>query len=429
MEFFALSGLLNGLAAIGLASFVYFRSPSDPRHWTFGLVGISTAVWSLGYFAWQMASTDVLALLFLRVLMAGAIFIPITFFHHVAHLLKSAETHAKFITINYVVGILFLVLDCTPFFVKGVQEISIFKFWGVPGFAFHVCLIWWFAIVLITQGYLIAAYMKEGGIRRRQIRNIMIGSAIGFIGGATNFPLWYGIEILPYGTIGFTLYISLVAYALLRFHWLDFSVYVEKGMSYFALLLLVSQPIYPLLLFAQKSVFGAINVRFSVVQLVVHLLTVAGAYQMKVGSRGAIARTVLKGREYRFRTLNGLKEKALHSQDVSELGQAILEILQKGTNVTRAAICVLNHEAHRYRSIASFGFSESDSIIRDGWAISDGLPQMLLQTQKRISINDLTNGRSVQWEQEITQQFKEFGLDLECHCSRIGSRLRKLYFT
>lgn len=411
MEFFAISGLLNGLAAIGLASFVYFRSPNDPRHWTFGLVGISTAVWSLGYFAWQMATTDVAALFFLRILMAGAIFIPITFFHHIAYLLKNTERHSAFITINYSIGFLFLLLDCTPLFVQGLQEISIFKFWGVPGAAFHVCLIWWLATVLITQGSLLSAYKKEVGNRKRQILNIMIGSGVGFVGGATNFPLWYGIEILPYGTIGFTLYISLVAYALLRFHWLDFSMYVEKGMSYFALLLLVSQPIYPLLLFAQKSVFGAINLKFSVVQLVVHLLTVAGAYQLKAGSRGTVGRIFLKGREYRSKALHGLSAKSSQLQNVSELGQAILEILQKGMGLTKAAIFVMNHDEHRYQSIASFGFSREDTMIQKGWSSSDDLPQMLLLNQERITSNDILKPQSKHGDIEAIQKPDDFGLD------------------
>ena len=87
MGLFAISGLLNGLAAIGLASFIYFRSPKDPRHWTFGLFGISTAIWSFGYFAWQISDSEAYALFNLRLLMAGAIFIPITFLHHVLYLL------------------------------------------------------------------------------------------------------------------------------------------------------------------------------------------------------------------------------------------------------------------------------------------------------------------------------------------------------
>ena len=136
------------------------------------------------------------------------------------------------------------------------------------------------AHVLLVQGY-----RKNRGLPRRQILYLLIGSAIGYIGGATNYPLWYGIEIIPYGTVGFGIYISIVAYTLLRFHWLDYSVHVEKGFSYFALLLLLSQPIYPVLLLAQKWVFGTINPQFAIIQLIAHLLMVVAAFQMKVGTK------------------------------------------------------------------------------------------------------------------------------------------------
>ncbi len=411
MEFFAISGLLNGLAAIGLASFVYFRSPKDPRHWTFGIFCIATAIWSFGYFAWQISDSEVFALFYLRVLMAGAIFIPITFLHHVLYLLHKKDSWQTFLKWNYVIGGIFLVLDATPLFVKTVQPISIFSYWGVPGIAFHFCLAWWIAIVIVAHGLLVHAYSKEKGLPRRQMLYLLIGSSIGFVGGGTNYALWYGIELIPYGTLGFPVFISIVAYTLLRFQWLDFSIYVEKGMSYFALLLLVSQPIYPLLLFAQKSVFGAINLKFSVVQLVVHLLTVAGAYQLKVGSRGTVGRIFLKGREYRSRALHGLTAKSSQLQDVSELGQAILEILQKGMGATKAAIFVMNHEEHRYQAIASFGFSQGATIIRKGWDTSDDLPQMLRLNQERIASKDVLKAQSIRGKKEVIQEPDDFGLD------------------
>ncbi len=411
MEFFAISGLLNGLAAIGLAAFVYFRSPNDPRHWTFGLFGIATAIWSFGYFAWQISDSEVFALFYLRVLMAGAIFIPICFLHHVLSLLHKEDSWKTFLKWHYVIGAIFLVLDTSPIFVKTVQSISIFPYWGVPGVAFHFCLVWWIAIVIVATSLLIQEYFNQNGLPRRQILYLLIGSVIGWGGGGSNYALWYGIELLPYGTVGCGIYLAIVAYSLLRFQWLDFSMYVEKGMSYFALLLLVSQPIYPLLLFAQKSVFGAINLKFSVVQLVVHLLTVAGAYQLKVGSRGTVGRIFLKGREFRSRAVYGLTAKSSQLQNVSELGQAILEILQKGAGATKAALFVMNHEEHRYQAIANFGFSHDATIIRKGWEVSDDLPQMLLLNQERIASKDVLKAQSICGEKEVTQEADDYGLD------------------
>jgi signal transduction histidine kinase len=414
MEFFAISGLLNGIAALGLASFVYFRAPNDPRHWTFGLFGISTAIWSFGYFAWQISDSEVFALVNLRILMAGAIFIPITFLHHVIFLLQKEDCYRPIITWNYVVGGLFLVTNFTPAFIQGVRPVSVFSFWGVPGIAFHLCLIWWIGLVLFAHILLIQAYLKEKGLRRRQFSFLLLGSIIGYVGGATNYPLWYGIEILPYGTIGFAVYISIVAYTLLRFHWLDFSVYVERGLSYFALLLFVSQPVFPMLLLAQKSVLGAINVRFSVVQLILHLLTVAGVYQMNVGTKGAVARTILKGRELRTQALSRFSSMVTTIQNVPDLGKAILETVGKGVGASKAAIFVLQVEENRYRAVSSFGFASDHPVIRNGWAISDNLPQLLLFTQSRVSIEDIKKIEADEAGKLVADELEEAGLELFC---------------
>ena len=412
MEFFAISGLLNGLAAIGLAAFVYFRAPKDPRHWTFGLFGISTALWSFGYFAWQVSGSEFFALLNLRILMAGAIFIPITFLHHVLYLLEKENTCRAIIKWNYVVGGVFLLADFTPFFIQGVRQISVFPFWGVPGLAFHFCLIWWIGLVIFAHILLVQAYAREKGLRRRQFLYLLIGSGIGYVGGATNYPLWYGVEILPYGTVGFAVYISMVGYTLLRFHWLGFSVYVEKGLSYFAILLFVSQPVYQMLLLAQKSVLGAINIRFSLVQLALYLLMVVAVYQMRVGTKGAVARTILKGRELRTQALSTFSSKVANVHNVPDLGQAILETVGKGVGASKAAIFVLQVEENRYRAVSSFGFSQDHHVIKNGWAISDNLPQLLLFTQARVSIEELKGVDSNDEEKRVAEELEEAGLEL-----------------
>ena len=410
MEILAISGLLNGLAAIGLGAFIYFRSPRDPRHWTFGLFGISTAIWSFGYFAWQISDSETYALFNLRLLMAGAIFIPITFLHHVLYLLHKERDWKHVIKWNYIVGAVFLIFDATPLYIENVQPISVFPYWGIPGIAFHFCLVWWSALVIVAHLLLIQGYRKERGLARRQILYLLFGYTIGYVGGATNYPLWYGIEIIPYGTVGFGIFISIVAYTLMRFHWLDYSVYVEKGFSYFALLLLLSQPIYPVLLLGQQWVFGAINPQFAIIQLIFHILTVVAAFQMRVGTKGAVARTIMKGRELRIQTLTKFSSEVANFQNVPDLGQAILKTLGKGAKTSNAAIFSLQVNESRYKAIASIGFSNDHPLLRKGVAIFDDLPQWLLATQSRLSLRELD--LSDEWETRIAKELEEFGFEL-----------------
>jgi len=346
--------------------------------------------------------------------MAGATFITVAFFHHVVSLSGKLQQFETFLKVNYVIGCGFLVGVWSPYFITKLAPILEFPFWPQPGFLFHAFLIWWVAIVVFAHWQLWKEYWSEKGVRRRQYAFLLAASGIGFLGGATNFPLWYGIEIPPFGNIFVTVYVAIVGYTFLRYHLMDYSVYVEKGLSYFSLLLLVSQPVYPALLLAQKSVFGAINIRYSVVQLVAHLLTVAGAYQMNRGAKGALARTILKGREYRFQTLHRLSSKVSHCQDISEICQAILEALGKGLGASRAGIFILRPEENRYRALSTYGFPGNHPLLVEGWDISDQVPQMLLCHQASISLKELSNYSESSWEQEVASQLQEFDLEL-CH--------------
>ncbi|MEO8327025.1 MAG: hypothetical protein ABI618_14310 [Nitrospirota bacterium] len=336
------------------------------------------------------------------------------FFHHVASLLGKLNHFRKFLKINYLIGIGFSLAVWTPYFITGVHPILDFPFWPKPGMFFHFFLVWWGLIIILAHWQLFQAYLKEKGVLRQQYFYLLVASGIGFLGGATNFPLWYGIEISPIGNILVTVYAAIVGFTFLRYHLMGFSVFVEKGISYFSLLLLVSQPVYPVLLLAQKSVFGAINVKYSILQLFAHLLTVAGAYQMRVGTRGAVARTILKGREYRFQALNRLSLKVSEVQEVSEIGQVILETLGKGIGATKAAILVLKPEENRYQVVSTFGFSPDHPLIQKGWGISDDLPQLLIYTQSSISVKDLKEAQFDEWEKKVANQLEAIGLAL-CH--------------
>ena len=414
MEFFAISGLLNGVASAGLALLIYFRSPRDPRYWTYAWFWSTIAFWSFGYFLWMGSTTYSQALFFSKVLMAGATFIAVAFLHHILSLIGKLEKFDTFLKVNYLLGGGFFVGVWSPYFIVNVEPILDFPFWPQPGFLFHAFLVWWVSILLFAHSLLWEQFRKGKGVGRRQYAFLLVASGIGFLGGATNFPLWYGIEIPPFGNIFVTVYVAIVGYTFLRYHLMGYSVFVEKGLSYFSLLLLVSQPVYPVLLLAQKSIFGGINIRFSVIQLIAHLLTVAGAYQIKLGTKGAVARTILKGREYRFKTLNQLSSKVSQGQDILDICQAILETMGKGLRASGGAILILRPDENKYQILSSFGFDNNCSLMKQGWEFFDEIPQFLLFHQSSISQKSMARFERGSWEQEVFLELQSNNLDL-CH--------------
>ncbi len=232
MNFLALSALVNALAATGLGIFVYFRDPSAPRNRIYGLYCLSIAIWSVFYCGWQLTESSDLALTLVRLLMAGAILIPILYFHHTVTFLDSSARHATALKIGYSLAACFLLLDVTPWFVAGVEPAMSFPHWPRPGPLFHPYLLWFVVYVCYATWLVGVALRDAGGIRRHQYAYMLAASVIGYVGGATNFPLWYDVPIPPYGTVLITVYTALMAYTIVRYRLMNISVVLNKGLAY-----------------------------------------------------------------------------------------------------------------------------------------------------------------------------------------------------
>ncbi|MDH5297055.1 MAG: hypothetical protein OEW26_07995, partial [Nitrospirota bacterium] len=79
MNFYAFSGLLNGLAATVSGLIIYAKNPGNPKHQAYGMYCLVASVWGYGYWAWQLSSSHDLALFFVRLLMVGGIFLPVAY--------------------------------------------------------------------------------------------------------------------------------------------------------------------------------------------------------------------------------------------------------------------------------------------------------------------------------------------------------------
>lgn len=258
MNFYALSSLLNGIAATILGAFVYSRSPRTPKHLSYALFCLSVSIWSYFYFAWQQTESQVLALLFVRLLMAGAILIPIVYFHHVLLFLDRVDRHRLSLRLGYLLGAVFLLADCTPYFVQGLRSEMSFPYWPKPGILFHGYLVWFAGYAVYSTYLIISEYRNAIGLKQNQYLYLAIGSVIGYVGGATNFPLWYGFPLPPVGTILVSVYVSIIAYTILRYRLMDISVVVSKGLAYSLLLTSIFVPIVATVLISQRATLYSI---------------------------------------------------------------------------------------------------------------------------------------------------------------------------
>ena len=81
--YYAISGLVNAIGSAFIGLFVYLGNRRNNINKIFGLLCLSIVLWSFPYYLWQISTTTESALFWSRLLMVGAIFIPITYLHFV----------------------------------------------------------------------------------------------------------------------------------------------------------------------------------------------------------------------------------------------------------------------------------------------------------------------------------------------------------
>ncbi|MCR4306745.1 MAG: hypothetical protein NUV42_02130, partial [Candidatus Yonathbacteria bacterium] len=224
MSFYAISALVNALTSLILGFLVLSRDKRNRINITFALFALAITIWSIGYFFWQIATNEAGAIMWTRIFMAGAIFIPVFYFHFTLSFLRITALHRWSLVIAYIFVAIFFVLNFTSQFVAGVAPKLTFPFWPVPGMLYHPFLFMWLFYVAFSTSLLYADYHTASGPRHHQLRYILIGMVIGFIGGITNYLLWYDIPIPPVGNILVSAYVIMVGYGILKHRLFDIKV-------------------------------------------------------------------------------------------------------------------------------------------------------------------------------------------------------------
>ncbi|MBF8250348.1 MAG: Histidine kinase protein, partial [Candidatus Levybacteria bacterium] len=240
MGYYTLSAFINFVTSIILGSIVLIRNPKNKINYSFSLFAFAVALWSISYFFWQIAVSYNSALFWTRVLMAFAIFIPAFYTHFVLALLGIIKKKKTFLLLTYGIFSAFFVINVTsPYFVSNVKPVLGFHFWPTPGLFFHPFLVLWLAYVIYATYLLYVAQNKETGTKKIQTKYILLGMIIGFIGGSTNYILWYGIPVVPFGNILVSIYVALTAYAIVKHRLFDIRFIVARAIAYIILVLIL----------------------------------------------------------------------------------------------------------------------------------------------------------------------------------------------
>ena len=231
MIYYPISALFTAIASTVVFFVAIIKNSKSSLNRSFGYFSFSIASWSYGYFFWQISHSAEDALFWCRALMMGAIFIPATFFHFSLNFIDQYKRYKKAVVSSYATSLIFSLSNLTSFFVRDVRPRLGFNFWPTAGIAFGPFLAMFFGLTLCVHILMYKQSKKLSGFERNRIKYVFLGTAIGFLGGATNYPLWYDVPIPPIGNILVAVYVFMVGYATVSSRFMDIAIFAIRGLT------------------------------------------------------------------------------------------------------------------------------------------------------------------------------------------------------
>lgn len=359
MNYYAFSALVNCIASLLVGGIVYFNNKKSHTNVGFSLFSLFISFWSFGYFFWQMAGDATSALFWTRVLMAGAVFAAPSYLYFALALIGKFESRKKSLAIIYFLFGIFFILNFTPFFVNHVESIYGFRFWPMPGPAYHPYLVLFFGCFLYSTYLLISQIRLSKGVAKEQLKYVLIGMTIAWTSGSTNYFLWYKIPVPPFANILTSLYVVIIAYAIIRYRLMDIRIVSRKIFINICSAVFVYGLFY-LIIWSYDTFFGgAFTVRSYVVGAVAIPLAMAVASRSnKLVTKFANQHLFLS--LYNFQeTINDLTLKLTDYNDLDKISDLLVGTIKKSMQLERAGVLLFNtDQSNKFKFSKLLGYGD-----------------------------------------------------------------------
>jgi len=392
MNYFALSALLTFITTVSLSIFVLFANRRNKINQTYAFINLSIAVWSFFYFFWQLSKTPLEAIKYLKLLMYGATFMPISLFHFMLTYLNIEKQNKKLLIVLYMVGIFFVICIYFDLLFDSVSQKLSFPFWPNAGKVMNIYLAFFFGFILYAMYKLYIHYIEASGITKTRIIYLFIGLSFAIIAGSPNYFLWYDIPIPPILNPLFIVYVGIIAYAILRHRLMDIEVVIKKGIIYSTLMAFIIG-VYSLLMFIGQNIF---QTAFGVNQWIATIVT---AFAIAVGYKPLESFITDITNQYFFRkkydyqaTLKQSSEAMNLLTDIDRLVRLTTRIVARRMELIDASTLIYDEIHHRYIVKAAEGKSKEllNSTFSDNYELFRHLftsKQMLIKDEVTDTLN------------------------------------------
>ncbi len=223
LNFFALLALTAGIVALIFGGLVILKDSRKLGNRLFFLMCLSVGMWGVAYWFWlTKTSSASQALFWVQLLTVGSLFSVLFFTHWTIITTKASGLFWSIVlgvTYAVILGFVAIVAIQPDLLIGPLREKLLFPLWPDAGplYVYQLIIAYILPLVLVIGrvGRMLLTVTEK--VERGKLLSILIGSVIGFTGGAINFFLWFSIPILPYGNFGVIVFSPIVGYSIVRY--------------------------------------------------------------------------------------------------------------------------------------------------------------------------------------------------------------------
>ena len=354
MNPYAIPPLVTGiiLAAIGL--FVFFNNRSSKVVIIFFLFCLSMVWWLFGYTLMYSNTNSTLALAWARIGFLGIIFIPIFAFHFIITFLNIIVGRT-FLLILYLLSVPSIILSRTNYIYSGI----ITHFWGFYPTAgkYYIIFLMMFAVLFSSGVWLLFKNLNRSDfttLKKHQIRYVLLAFGLGTLGLVDYLVKYPFINIYPFGYICALLFISLIAYAIVRHQLMDIELIIKRtlvfaGMFSFVLGVVIAMAMLVSQLFGGGTflslAISAIIITLTIRPIELLLINVTNKYLFQ------------KKFDYKH-IISTFSDEVMSMLDLDNIVKSTLDVLNKTLYPRAASIVIYNKARDTYEAYSSVGLKD-----------------------------------------------------------------------
>ena len=235
LNIFAISSLLV-LASNTFISFIVFRLGKEKKYnRILSCFCLAVALWGLGSAMFATTNSMQIAFLWWRIAYIGVIFAPILYLHFILSFLE--RINKSVLCFGYILCTFFFILDfffADVFFTDMQIVFNSFYYhdWIANKSKFFILFIFYFYSCGIYALYLhYKSFARSKGTIHTQLKYLLIGATIGWIGTIGDYLPEFRLQIYPYSNFLIAVYPFIWAYAIFR-HRLLVDIVFKRGIIY-----------------------------------------------------------------------------------------------------------------------------------------------------------------------------------------------------